>query len=187
MTKYNSHSKLFLLVVIITMGLFSCTNKPEDIKKAETTEIKKEEFGRDIEILITKKGSPNIKITAPKVVRNYAGKPFNEFPEGMNLFVYNTAGTVESTLTAKYGKMGDNSTEMIAKDSVVVISKKGETLNTEHLIWDKENSKIKTEGFVKIKTLDEIIYGDGFESNDDFTEYQITNIHGIVRVKEGDF
>lgn len=186
MTKHISHSKLFLLSALISMTLFSCTNKPEEIEKAEKQEIKKEEFGREIEILITKKGKPNIKITAPKVVRNYSGKPFNEFPEGMNLFVYNQEGTVESTLTAKYGKMGDNSTEMIAKDSVVVINKTGETLNTEHLIWDKENSKIKTEGFVKIQTEDEIIYGDGFESNDDFTEYEITNIHGIVRVKDGE-
>lgn len=166
--------------------MLSCTNSKEDIKKIEKLEFKKEEFGRDIEILITKKGSPNIKITAPKVVRNYDGKPFNEFPEGMHLYVYNKEGGVESTLSAKYGKMGDNSTEMIAKDSVFVIDKTGKILKTEHLIWDKKKSKIKTEGFVKIQTKDEIIYGDGFESNDDFTEYVITNIHGIVRVKEGE-
>lgn len=187
MIKHVSHNILHLLVLLLTVGLFSCTNKVADIKKAETQEIKQEEFGREIEILITKKGNPNIKITAPKVLRNYSGKAFNEFPEGMNLYVYNAEGTVESTLTAKYGKMGDTSTEMIAKDSVVVINKTGEMLNTEHLIWDKENSKIKTEGFVKIQTLNEIIYGDGFESNDDFTEYEITNIHGIVRVKDGEF
>lgn len=187
MNKTISHNFLYFLILLTMTSILSCTNKPEDIEKAEKQEIKKEEFGREIEILITKKGNPNIKITAPKVVRNYSGKPFNEFPEGMNLFVFNEAGTIESTLTAKYGKMGDNSTEMIAKDSVVVINKKGETLNTEHLIWDKENSKIKTEGFVKIQTEDEIIYGDGFESNDDFTEYEITNINGIVRVKDGEF
>ena len=67
-----------------------------------------------------------------------------------------------------------------------VRNKKGETLNTEHLIWDKKKSLIRTEGFVKIHTKDEIIYGDGFESNDDFTEYTITNIHGMVNVKEGE-
>ena len=103
---------------------------------------------------------------------------------GMKLEIFNTEGDTESILTAKYVKMGDGSTELVAKDSVVVINKRGETLNTEHLIWDKKKSIIKTEGFVKIHTEDEIIYGDGFESNDDFTEYTITNIHGIVKVKE---
>jgi len=182
---FQRNLKRFIVFTLLLLS-FSCTNTTEDIKKVEERKMNKEEFGSDVEILITKKGKPSIKITAPKVIRNYVGKPFSEFPDGMLLFVYNEAGEVESTLSAKYGKLGDKSTEMIAKDSVVVINKTGERLNTEHLIWDKKKSKIKTEGFVKIKTKDEIIYGDGFTSNDDFTEYEITNIHGIVKVKDGE-
>jgi len=184
---FNSKTKVIIVFFVLLLNI-SCTNKDEDIKKVEKLEISKEEFGRDVEILITKKGKPNIKITAPKAIRNYSKKAYSEFPEGMYLYVYNDkTGKIESTLSAKYGKLGDESSEMIAKDSVVVINKTGETLHTEHLIWDKKKSKIKTEGFVKIQTKDEIIYGDGFESNDDFTEYQITNIHGIVKVKENEF
>ena len=159
----------------------------EEIKEIEEKVPSNQEYGSNVEILITKKGNANLKISAPKAVRNYSSKPFTEFPEGMVLKVYNAEGEIESTLTANYGKMGDNSTEMVAKDSVVVINSTGETLNTEHLIWDKKNSKIKTEGFVKIHTKDEIIYGDGFESNDNFTEYIITNIHGTVNVKNNGF
>lgn len=177
--------KSFYILLIIALSV-SCSNKKEDIEKAEKQKFSKEEFGREIEILITKKGKANVKIVAPKVVRNYSGKTYNEFPEGMQLFVYNEKGEIESTLSAKYGKMGDRSSELLAKDSVVVTNKTGEVLNTEELIWDKKKSKIKTTGFVKIQTKDEIIYGDGFESNEDFTEYQITNIHGIVKVKEGE-
>lgn len=166
--------------------MHSCSNNIETVEDVEKLEISKEEFGTEVVILITKKGFANIKISAPKAVHNYSAKPYTEFPEGMSLYVYNTDGEIESTLTAKYGKMGDRSSEMTAKDSVVVTNKKGEQLNTEHLIWDKKNSKIKTEGFVKIQTNDEIIYGEGFESNDDFSEAQIFNIHGIVRVKESE-
>lgn len=174
------------VIFILLLSLASCGNNKKDIKDALAQEISKEEFGSNVEILITKKGKAHLKITAPKVVRNYDAKPFNEFPNGMTLKVFNEAGEQESTLTAKYGKLGDGSDEMIAKDSVVVVNKSGETLNTEHLIWDKEKSLIRTEGFVKIHTADEIIYGDGFESNDDFTKYTITNIHGIIKVKEGE-
>lgn len=172
---------LFSLVLLL---IFSCSNKKEDLIKIEEQKISKEEFGKKIEILITKKGKANIKIVAPKVVRSFSGKAYNEFPEGMHLYVYNKNGKIESTLFAKYGKMGDRSSELLAKDSVVVTNKNGDVLNTEELIWDKNKSKIKTNGFVKIKTKDEIIYGDGFESNEDFTEYQITNIHGIVNIKK---
>lgn len=178
--------KRFVILMGVTLSLATCTtNEVAEVKEMEAKEnAGKEEFGTEVEILITKKGKANIKITAPVAVRNYGTKPFTEFPEGMTLEVYNQQGEQESTLRANYGKMGDGSTQMTAKDSVVVVNKTGEVLNTEHLIWDKEQSIIKTEGFVKIHTADEIIYGDGFESNDDFTEYTITNIHGIVKVKE---
>lgn len=172
------------LVFAVVVFMSSCSNQMDEIQEVIDQEFRKEEYGSTVEILITKKGKANIKITAPTVIRNYEAKPYNEFPDGMKLRVFNEAGVEESTLTANYGKLGDGSTEMVAKDSVVVVNKSGETLNTEHLIWDKEKSLIKTEGFVKIHTEDEIIYGDGFESNDDFTEYTITNIHGIVKIKE---
>lgn len=181
---FHSNMKRFLVFTTALLLFHSCTNEMDEIQEVVEQEFRKEEFGSNVEILITKKGKANIKITAPTVVRNYEAKPYNEFPDGMQLEVFNEAGEQESTLTAKYGKLGDGSDEMVAKDSVVVVNKSGETLNTEHLIWDKEKSLIKTEGFVKIHTEDEIIYGDGFESNDDFTEYTITNIHGIVKIKE---
>lgn len=180
---FHSNMKRFLVFAMLIL-LASCTNNMEAIKEVINQEFSKEEYGKNVEILITKKGNASIKIVAPKVVRNYEAKPYNEFPDGMKLKVYNEAGEAESTLTAKYGKLGDGSEEMVAKDSVVVVNKNGQTLNTEHLIWDKKKSIIKTEGFVKIQTEDEIIYGDGFESNDDFTQYTITNVHGIVKIKE---
>lgn len=182
---FHRDMKRFVVLIILLLA-FSCSNKKEEIQDALDQEISQEEFGTNVDILITKKGNAHIKISAPKVVRNYAAQPYNEFPDGMTLKVFNEEGEQESKLTANYGRLGDGSSEMIAKDSVVVVNKSGETLNTEHLIWDKEKSLIRTEGFVKIHTADEIIYGDGFESNDDFTEYTITNIHGIVKVKEGE-
>lgn len=181
---FLNRKKRFLFLFSI-MLLLSCKNEINAVNELVNRAFKKEEFGEQVEILITKRGKPNIKITAPEAVRNYEAKPYTEFPKGMTLKVFNEEGEQESSLTAKYGKMGDGSDEMIAKDSVVVSNKKGETLNTEHLIWDKKVSVIRTEGFVKIHTEDEIIYGDGFISNDDFSEYTITNIHGIVKVKNG--
>jgi len=39
---------------------------------------------------------------------------------------------------------------------------------------------------VKITTADEVIYGDGLESNQDFTKYKIKNIKGTIHLKEED-
>ena len=57
-------------------------------------------------------------------------------------------------------------------------------MNTEQLIWDIGQKRIISDAFVKITTADEIIYGDGLESNQEFTKYIIKNIKGIISVDE---
>jgi hypothetical protein len=66
----------------------------------------------------------------------------------------------------------------------VVVNNKGEKLNTEHLIWDRRADRISSDRFVKITTADEILMGDGLESNGNFTRYKILKIRGTLRIRE---
>jgi hypothetical protein len=50
----------------------------------------------------------------------------------------------------------------------------------EHLIWDRAENKIYSNEFVKITTDDEIIMGEGFESNEQFTKYRILKPKGTI-------
>ena len=68
----------------------------------------------------------------------------------------------------------------------MVVNKKGETLNTEHLIWEEKTEKIHTDEFVKITTEDEVIFGHGFESNQDFSKYRIKKIKGTIDLKDAE-
>lgn len=61
----------------------------------------------------------------------------------------------------------------MVKNNVEAISVKGDKLNTEELTWNQKTQKISSDKFVKITTRDEIIFGDGFESNQDLTNYKI--------------
>ena len=72
---------------------------------------------------------------------------------------------------------------MTARDSVVVINNKGEIMNTDELIWDEDKKIIYSNSFVKIRTADEIIYGNGMTANENFTGYVIKNITGTIKVK----
>lgn len=71
---------------------------------------------------------------------------------------------------------------MEARKNVSVINQKGERLNTEHLVWDERSEKLTSDEFVKITTKDEIIFGNGFEANQDFTKYKIFNIKGTISI-----
>ena len=66
------------------------------------------------------------------------------------------------------------------------MSRKNEILNTEHLIWDQSKKTIFSNVAVKITTNDEVIYGDGFESDETFNKYEILNPRGTINVKDDD-
>jgi hypothetical protein len=55
-------------------------------------------------------------------------------------------------------------------------------LDTEELIWDESRKQIYSNAFVKITTIDEIILGNGMESNETFTDYTIKHITGKIKV-----
>ncbi len=103
-------------------------------------------------------------------------------PSGLHLQFYSDSMKVQSDLTAGYGISYDKSDQMIARNNVVVNNIYGEKLETEELIWDQNTEKISSEKFVKITTRDEIIFGDGFESNDDLSNYKIKKIRGTLQV-----
>ena len=70
------------------------------------------------------------------------------------------------------------------RNNVHVVNKKQEEMNTEELNWDQVNDRVWTDRFIKISTKDEIIYGEGFEANQDFTSYEIKRITGTIKVQE---
>jgi LPS export ABC transporter protein LptC len=90
----------------------------------------------------------------------------------------------ETEMTAGYAVSYEGKGKMEARINVVVVNNKGETLKTQHLIWEEKTKKIYTHEFVTITTKEEILYGDGLESNQEFTKYRIKNIKGTIAVKE---
>lgn len=109
-------------------------------------------------------------------------EPFTLMQEGIAMGFYDKTEKLEATLSANYGIHYPKRKRLEVKYNVVVVNKNGETLNTEHLIWDEASKKIQSDAFVKITTAKEIIMGKGFESNEDFTQYQIREVTGTIQL-----
>jgi LPS export ABC transporter protein LptC len=74
---------------------------------------------------------------------------------------------------------------MEARGNVIVRNElENKQLNTEKLTWDEVRHIITTDAPVKITTNDMIIYGDGLESNETFSRYNILHPHGQMMVKK---
>ena len=118
-------------------------------------------------------------------MNRYVGeKSFIEISDGLVVNFYNNYGNKESELTAVNAIINEGTGLMEAKNKVKIISKNGDVLQTEHLIWDQKKEKIYTDDFVQITTSSEQIYGEGFESNQDFTKYEIKKVSGTILLDE---
>lgn len=144
------------------------------------------ETGKEVEALYSDFGKVKARLTAPEMNHIDDPKtPYTELPSGLKLYFFSDSLTVESHLTAGYGISYDRSDEMIARNNVVITNINGDKLETDELIWNQKTERISSEKFVRISTPDEIIFGDGFESNQDISNYKIKKIRGTIRLREG--
>lgn len=139
--------------------------------------------GLDVEITRSLNGLISVRMKG-KVVRqlSVADNTF-EFPNGIEMFSYDTSGAVTSYMTADYSIYNDKEGTWEAKNNVVVSNDKGDRLNTEYLVWSRSKGTIETDHFVKITTADGIIYGDGMVSDQNFTNWEVKNGHGVFDVE----
>jgi len=128
----------------------------------------------------TDSGRVKFKITAPLLERYGGDDPQQIATKGINVDFYDDSNHMNGHISANYAIRHEKTGLMEGDNNVVVVNKKGEKLNTEQLFWSQGKHLIYTNKYVQIKTASEIIYGDGLESNEDFTDYKITNIRGTV-------
>lgn len=173
-----------LLLFLVTFFLVSCENDIDEVNTVTARSNYPVESGKDMEVIYSDSGHIKVKLNAPVMMRYTGENPYMEMPQGVKVLFYGDSMNVNSHLSANYAISREKDEIMEAKSNVVVVNEKGEQLNTEHLIWDKKQSKIFTKEFVKITTAEEIIYGNGLESNQSFTKYKIKDIKGTINLKE---
>lgn len=162
---------------------FSCENDIEKIKAFSSPENLPTAELTDFETMSTDSGKVNFTLKAPKLLYfNIEGKDYKEFPEGMELEKYDTNGNVVSSIRADYAKefVGEDKWEV--KNNVVATNIKGDTLKTEHLIWEREKGIIYTDDFVRIISPDRILTGTGFTSDEKMQDWKIKNLKGNIYV-----
>jgi LPS export ABC transporter protein LptC len=128
-----------------------------------------------------------MRLFAKEFARNeHARRPYIDMNKALKIEFYNDSGIVEHLLTADSSRYYDAQGDIIVWDSVQVVTRKGERLNTPELIWNNGAQKFFTEKEVRITTPTEILYGKGLEANRDFSWYKIIEPRGVVQVNKGE-
>jgi len=171
-----------ILIGFISLILFSaCRNDLKAIHEIIQPSLLNQESARDVTIYYSKEGKTKAALNTKTFQHVLDARPsYIEMKDGLTVIFYNDSLKEISKLRARYGKMFDETGNVLVRDSVVVTNQKNEMLQTEELVWNNKLQQFYTEQFVKISTPTRIIYGDGLESNQYFTEYRIKNVRGII-------
>jgi len=187
---YNISQRYFLgagIACVFLMSLLtftSCRNDLNDIARIQIPDTIAGQFITNGELYYSELGRTKVRIKSP-VINNYETTDnYTELPKGFHAEFLNENMEIESTITAEYGIVLKKDNIMRARRNVVVISlKDNEQLNTEELIWDMNTKKIYTDEFVKMTSADKILFGDGFEADENFENRSIKKLRGEMMIK----
>lgn len=168
------------------MFFTNCENDIEKVKELTARQDSAIVSARNIEIKYTTKGKKDLLMQAPLYLQFYKSEEDvqHEFPEGIKMFFYDDNGNITSSIKANYSIYYEKKGIWEAKYDVVAVNEKNEQLNTEYLIWDQNEETISSDQFVKMTTEDGIIYGDGFESNQKLTSWEVVNGRGVINIED---
>ena len=184
--QYNNKPVLLSIVITLVMTmLFSCKNDMEKVKELTQPDTLPSETIQNLELRYSDSGTIRVLLKS-KLMLSYEGPEARMvFPEGLDVLFLDARMQVKSSLSANYGINKPIEKILTVKHNVVVTNReKGETLNTEELIWDQRKQIIYTEAHVKITTPDKIIFGKGLEADESFRKRTIKNVSGEVLIEE---
>jgi len=163
--------------------IVSCENDIEKIKSLTSSEELPPLSADGYEVIYSDSTVVRYKIKTPEMIIHGNEKDsYTEFPKGVKITQYDSRMNIISDITSQYAKYFDKSDRWEAKNNVVAVNQKGDTLKTEFLVWDKKKGKIYSDQFVKIIQKDQVTTGTSFESNQDFSEYTFKNLKGQMYV-----
>ena len=177
---YNIQLILFLVVLVVG----SCVNDLDEVQKFVDPVEEVGEYALNVEIYYSDSAEVKARIKAPKVTSNVDLKnPGMEFTEGLRVEFFGPNQRVNSWLDAKYAKRYERDEYTVAQDSVVFKNSNGDIMKTAELIWDEKKGIVYTDRPIKfIKTNGEVIFGYGFQTNEDFTRYEISRGSGFIKL-----
>lgn len=170
------------------MVLFSCAEN--DLKKVAAINNEKESpvvVMENAEIEFSDSAIIKAKVAGGRIENYVYYNDENEvedqklvMTERVRARFYDNKGEITSILTAQRAVRFENEHKTEMEGDVVVVNTAGDSLTTEFLLWDEEKNTISSDKNVRVKTKNEIIFAEGFESDINFQEYTFEKVTGTI-------
>ena len=179
---------IYNLIKAVALGscffLFGCEN---DDKVLEDLAQRKQgvEEGRNIESFLSQAGILKARLTSSLMYRYSTDTVYAEFPQSLYVEFYDSLITIESWLTAKYGKYYEQLNKVLLRDSVTVINRNGDTLRTSELWWDQNKGEFYTDKPARLTGPDKnVLANQGLNATQDLKTITFHYPTGPIQMQE---
>ena len=139
-----------------------------------------DQLSTNVEITLTKKGNVTAKIKSEVLKKNNQSLQLELF-DNVNVDLFDENFQQKSLIKSQSAMVNEKENKIKAYGSVVVISDDGKILMTDSLTWDNNSDKIYTDSNLEFITSDsDTLYGTGFKSNIDLTNWKILQPRGRI-------
>ncbi|MBZ4189546.1 LPS export ABC transporter periplasmic protein LptC [Niabella sp. 3A5MI-3] len=163
----------------VLLLLIACENTEEEIN-ALNKKVSMTDQALKVESYLSQGGKVKAKLTAPIMLRVQADTVYTEFPKTLHVDFYNDSARIESKLDSKYGKYMESIEMVYLRDSVRVVTLKGDTLYCQDLWWDQNKERFYTHKPARFVSSngDRLQGDDGLIATQDLKERTFLNGHG---------
>lgn len=181
--KYKSIAVVCATVMLV---FISCNN---DRKLVTSAVVDRDSIAAmttyDVESFISDSGIIRYKIVAAEwQVYDKKDPPYWAFEKGLYVEKFDTLFNVEASIKADTAYYNTRDQIWTLRGNVDVANLKGESFHTQLLHWNQKTERVYSDKYIKIVQVDKTIEGVGFDSNQQMTEYEISNITGIFTVDD---
>ena len=106
------------------------------------------------------------------------------FEKGVYLEKFDSIFRIEASIKSDTAYFFDQQRLWKLIGNVEIKNMQGENFETELLYWDQNTGKVYSDKRIRIEQIDRTIIGQGFESNQQMTDYNIHDMEGIFYVDE---
>jgi len=179
------HLLCISLLSLISVLLFSCKNDVKEVAKVTKVDSLPAQSAQKIRVDYSENGKLVYTLVSPIIKKFIVPQEVTEFPKGFNLIFYDTLRNQKGTGRANYGISHDNTgiVELIG-NVVLVNNEKKMRIETEKMIWNKNQKTVAGDRAVRVYLPTRMVYGTGFNATEDLSKWSLVHPGGSFLVDE---
>ena len=165
--------------------LTACENDLKDVEKISSRKVSIPiDKSTGVTIIYSDSAVVKAKLITPELLNYKTEKPYMEMNKGITVYFYDENQQEINKVTADYAIRREHEKMVELKRNVVVTNIKGQTFTSEELFWDENQRRFYSNRLVTISSEDDVLYGNSFWANEDFSYYEINRGTGQIHVQD---